>query len=479
MPTSGPSVLPDAFNVCVDDLEKLDISLAGSTKGKRVLHFGRGRQQEVQQIREFVHKNTLLKFALMCRKLNIDPLKCEFAIHGILMMFGKIKEKKLLVDHFCHTMNCEDMQIDWDKIHDGTGKFDLTSSSDLDSEDLGDHAKVNDMFYAMSDWMLIIDYLETSMSASQQEVLVRDKNVERMHQSLLHAGLDQSFEIDTSLVLRALLYISPGTLSGSKMLERMFLGISDDCRDLEFKCLRALSNFNDTQVDEEASMCTMLLILQCMKTRPVFFTDMQTVLQMETELTTKHVEMPTNTRVRLRELVNSIHADAPQFMETYEHWSTKQKFAATMSKHLQLLLYFVSVQVVAVPVEAFHMHFNENLLTSFMTSSNKHVQQIDAKAVIHIIKGIRVYLHNVRDLLDFRTQCLAGINKSRRLSLNLAQVLQLYIAAFQHDSIRQSCWKAVINVWNHTIETDLAQFRETHAFDVQPVIEAIVHCQME
>ena len=67
MPNSGPSVLPDAFNVCVDDLEKLDISLSGSNKGKRVLHFGRGRQQQENQIREFVHKNTLLKFALMCR----------------------------------------------------------------------------------------------------------------------------------------------------------------------------------------------------------------------------------------------------------------------------------------------------------------------------------------------------------------------------------------------------------------------------
>ena len=246
MPNSGPSVLPDAFNVCVDDLEKLDISLSGSNKGKRVLHFGRGRQQQENQIREFVHKNTLLKFALMCRKLNIDPLKCEFAIHGILMIFGKIKEKKMLVDHFCHSLETHDMYIDWDKIHDGTGKFDLTSSSDLDNEDLGDHTKVHDMFYAMSDWMLIIDYLETVMSTPQQEVLMRDKNVQRMHESLLHAGLDQAFEIDTPMVLRALLYISPGTLSGSKMLERMFLGISEDCRDLEFKCLRALAHFNDS-----------------------------------------------------------------------------------------------------------------------------------------------------------------------------------------------------------------------------------------
>lgn len=442
-----------------------------------MLHFGRGRQQQEQQIREFVHKNTLLKFALMCRRLNIDPLKCPFGIHSILMIFGKIKEKQLLVDHFCRLTQANDMQIDWDKIHDGTGKFDLTS--EFDNDDVAEQANVHDMFYAMSDWMLIINYLEINMTQAQQEALERDKNVQRMYQSLLSAGLDQAYELDTPVVLKALLYISPGTLSGSKMLERMFLCMPGECRDLEFKCLRTLSQFNDTQVDEEASMATMLMLMQCMQTKPVFFTDMQTVLQMEAELTTKHVEMPTNTRVRLRELVNSIHADAPQFMQTYEHWSTQQKFAATMSKHLQMLLYFVTVQDMPVPVQVYQMHFNENVLGSFLSSPNKHVQQIDANAIINVIKGIRVYLHNVHDLLDFRTQCLSGINKSRRLSLNLAQVLQLYIASFQHSSIRQRCWKTVVNIWNHTIETDLAQFRETHAFEIGPVVEAIVHCQMD
>ena len=476
--SAPPPQLPEAFDICTENLEKLDICLSSSKQRKRVMHFGKGRQQQEQQIREFVHKNTLLKFALMCRKLNIDVLN-PFSIHLILMIFGKIKEKKMLVDHFCQQMETTDVHIDWDKIYDGSGKFDLSMARDSESEELGEQAQVHNLFYSMSDWITMINYLETRIPRMHVEILHQDKNIERMHQSLLHAGLNQVFEIDTETVLKALLYINPGTLSGSKMLERMFASISTDCRDLEFKCLRALSHFNDSQVDEEASMLTVLKIMQCMHVKPVFYTDMQTVLGMEEELAGKHIDMPTNTRIRLRDLVNSIHTDTPQFVQTFEHWSTQQKFASTMSKHLHLLLYFVTVQVHPVPVDAYKTHFNENILANFMASPNKHVQQIDAKAIIRVIKSIRVYLHTVHDLLDFRTQCLAGINKSRRLSLNLAQVLQLYVAAFQHQSIRQSCWKAVINVWNHTIEIDLAHFRETHEFDVKPVIEAIVHCQLE
>ena len=42
-------------------------------------------------------------------------------------------------------------------------------------------------------------------------------------------------------------------------------------------------------MDEEASMLTVLTIMQCMHVKHVFYTDMQTVLSMEEELTAKHV----------------------------------------------------------------------------------------------------------------------------------------------------------------------------------------------
>lgn len=488
---------PDVFDVSEDSLQRLNLTWGNGTRednttnnrrcitnpasSKRITCFGRGQHTQEQQIKEFVHKNTLLKFALMCRKLNIDPMS-QYSIQAILMIFGKIKEKKMLLDHFCEVVPDTGIHVDWEKIYDGSGKFDLSIRDDADNDSLGEHAQVHNLFYAMTDWIIMINYLEIQTGNTHEENLQRDRNMQRMTQSLMHAGLNQHFDITTALAAKCLLYIMPGTLSGSKMLERLFVSMMREdeqhCRDLEFKCLRALSHFNDMQVDEEASMLTTIALMTCMHIKPVFFTDMQTVLQMEDELTKKNIDIPTNTRLRLRDVVNTIHTDAPQFAETYDHWVTQQKFTTAMSKHLQLLLYFITVQVEPVPAHAYDKHFNDATLHAINTRANLHVQQIDPSAVIRIIKSIRVYLHNVHDLLDFRTQCLNGINKSKRLALNLAQVLQLYVAAYQHESIRERCWKSVVNIWNHTIETDIARFRDTHAFDVVPVVEAIVHCQL-
>ena len=76
------------------------------------------------------------------------------------------------------------------------------------------------------------------------------------------------------------------------------------------------------------------------------------------------------------------------------------------------------------------------------------VQYIDAPAVIAVIKGLRVYHHNLTKLIDFRSTCLNGLNQETRSKLTQAQVLQLYVCCFQHASIMQQCWKAIAPTWN-------------------------------
>ena len=146
-----------------------------------------------------------------------------------------------------------------------------------------------------------------------------------------------------------------------------------------------------------------------------------------------------------------------------------------MSKHLQKFLYFTAVQTKTVPVEYYEKYFNGNVLSRY---KNIAVQQIDSSVICGLIKSIRIYTYHIKDLIDFRASCLLGVNKSRRMALNLANILQLYIAAYQHESIREKCWRSIVNVWNHTIETSLERFCNTHEFDVHPVLQSIMHCQL-
>ena len=454
-------------------LNRLRISLPSGSKtfqGRGLKAYSRkNKLQQDHQIKQFAQKTTLTKFGHMCSKLNIDPLH-PYSVHLILMMFGRIKNKKKLVELFCQQTKTHNVQLDWNTVTTA-GHYDDFTTTEAEPT-LG--LRQTDLFYALSDWNMILSYLEVTNDTEILEMLMKLPNARRLQQGLEDAGLAEFYNVSPDFIISALLFIMPSSLSTSKMLERYLLNCSDQCKDIEFRCLRALGVYNDTQVDEDAAMRHVLLIMPHVSVKKIFFSDMRTVLMQSNDVVEDNPQQVS--RLRLRHVVKQIHAEIPQYMQTFEHWLTQQSFSTTMSKYLQLLLYFVSVQVRKVPEKAYSKYYTRSLLDRFQ---NIHVQQIDASAVIRVIKGIRVYLHNVKNLLNFRTQCLHGLPQSKRLSLTLAQILQLYVACFQHDSIRIACWKFVVNTWNHTIERDLERFRLKEEFDIAPVLETVVRCQLD
>lgn len=62
-----------------------------------------------------------------------------------------------------------------------------------------------------------------------------------------------------------------------------------------------------------------------------------------------------------------------------------------------------------------------------------------------------------------------------RNALTLQQVLQLYIAAFQHPSVRETLWRRVLNVWNHSVQQSLSAFTSERQFDVENVLHTVMH----
>jgi hypothetical protein len=107
-----------------------------------------------------------------------------------------------------------------------------------------------------------------------------------------------------------------------------------------------------------------------------------------------------------------------------------------------------------------------------------NIERIDASAVLEIIKGLRVYTNGIADLLDFRTECLHGLSISKRKSLTLSQIAQLYVCVFQHDSIWEQCWQAVVPVMNHTIISSRDKFRQGRVFDTAAVVRNIIDCHV-
>lgn len=476
---------PTPFGVSAEGLQQLrGLSMPVGKTRRRVVNFGRGHQQETQ-IKQFVHKHTMLKFALMCRKLNLDPLHAH-SVHVILLLFGKIRQKRALVEAYCAQHGVDDVIIDWDGIQDGSGAYELSTKLEQEAEALrayGEQLEVDKLFYATSDWQTMMNYLVPRVREEDPADALHDRNVQRMHAALARAGLDEQAPLTPTLTLRVLLFIMPGTLAASKMLERLFLQAAGESqpkreavRDLEFRCLRALGEYNDTPLDEVGASETTLRVMAQMERAAIFDTDMRTVLESEHAVLAAPAPNGAAARVRLRDAVRAAEVSTASDAHGFRQWLAQQRFVITMSKHLQQLLYFIQVQSEPVPVGTYRRHFSADVLARLAVVP---IQQIDAEAVLSVIRSLRVCSVSIPDLITFRSTCLLGINSTRRLTITLPQVLQLYVAGFQHESIRRRCWCGIVDTWNHTIQDALRRFHEEHRFRAAEVIDTVVACQLK
>jgi len=160
---------------------------------------------------------------------------------------------------------------------------------------------------------------------------------------------------------------------------------------------------------------------------------------------------------------------------TFDSWCSQKKFATTTGLNVQRLLYFINAQTIPVDFGLFPDYF-----TPAMTShlALQELTTIDIAPINAVIASLRLYTNNIKHLIDFRAHCLDGLNIKARQELSQAQILQLYICCFQHESIRDRCWRAVLPVLNHTIQRACVVFREKYPYEVEAVLRSVIFCHV-
>ena len=81
------------------------------------------------------------------------------------------------------------------------------------------------------------------------------------------------------LSLLALLYTSPRCTPAGKMLENLYMEVSERGPDAELKCLRAMGKYKDTVDDEDAYAQMFLLLMACFGVRDNFKRSVETVVR--------------------------------------------------------------------------------------------------------------------------------------------------------------------------------------------------------
>jgi len=425
---------------------------AGSTNLRR-----RNQLNDKHEIVHLLQINTLHKFCTVCECLNLDPL-CPHSPLLVFILLSRHRDRVQIARMFLQSSpNAEHVMVDWD------------AADDL--------LPLQDKFSSISDWSTLLAYTDVAIPEDTREDICGDAYLSRFCDCLREAGLGDAYPTTIEFAMRCILHMSPAKTPSSKMLERFMITITE-CRDIEMRCLRAVTAYADQSNDDDKSADTFLRILQHTVVVESFADDVRHVITAQKEIKRQEeLENVSMRRPRLRDLVISLHNENTlEYQQTFESWCVHKKFSNTTGLNVQRLLYFINAQQCKVDLQHYSEYFTQGLINRL---SLQHISTIDADVVVHIILSLRVYQRNIEHLIDFRTRCLEGLSIGTRKNLSLAQVLQLYVCCYQHESIRDKCWKAVLPVLNHSIQTACAKFREQYEFEVHAVINSIMACHVQ
>lgn len=406
----------------------------------------RNQLLEDQEVATQILQGTLRKFCNLCTHYNIDAMDAHSLPLAILLS-SKAKNRRDLAQQYA----------DW---------FNL----DVQMDEGGDAAR--EAMQTVADWCTVLQYLHLDGSARYEPTSPQHK----MRQALLAVGIAVGDKTPDALD-RLIVHVAVRDTPTPRMIEGFFLRVFPHEKDISFKSMKLATLIWDTVYDEQTFHDTLLQIcIQSSRSEQWTHDITKTVQDQVYMQTTLPGENVKTDRPRLRILARQVHnSPAAHPRSSFRSWCSLCGFPASTSTQLQRILYFVRAQCNAVPTHLYEHLYTDDVLAR---SSQLSIETVDVDAMKPIIASIRVYRNNIKDLIDFRAQCLLGLPLQTRNKLSLAQVLQLYTSMYQHDSVWEECWKAVVPVMNHTISTSRARFCGKHPFDVEAILQNIIACHL-
>lgn len=416
-----------------------------------------------QNMNTFLEQNVCTKFCSLCSHFNIDPID-PYALQTIILLMCKSRESLRIASSYLELARISGIVLD--------PKFQFRTVDDNQNESPFDH--IDEIFSSISDWAILLAHVSVELDGDQLQAMDKNPIMSRMREALREACITQMLIPETHFLVLCLFYMSPRGTLAPKMIERLCLRCGVASSDIELRCMRFVTRYMDATMDEMAQNKLYVDLALNLQVDSNFNTKIRSALSAAVEASHVSDKVSSRQRIQLRYLAARLHSsNVLSYSQTFENWRASHKFGNVTSTQIQKILYFIKVQETATPEDVYERLFTREILMRVRMGA---VDRIDPRAITDIIKSLRVYGHNIQDLLDFRTECLLGLSITARKTLTLAQVAQLYISVFQHDSIWEECWRSVVNVMNHTIIAARAKFKAGHAYDTRGVCSNIINC---
>lgn len=471
--------ITDVFTIDSAALTNMKLSVTSSKSNVRQTQ--RHEEATQREIQKNLKRTALTKIRRMAQLCNLDVYH-PHTLLALVLVYMKTQHREELLRKFFQAVTHKKSEEDT-SVPDNTGK--IIDLETLFHFDILTHWEDSycDCLNTVLDWCIIMEYIDVSGDRKVNESLDKKQNIQDLQVVQAFAGALEHGQIENICAPEVgFIHVMIDRMPSVKLLERLILREEANMdhtgviHNLEVRCLRALSAFNDIAIDPAIVSHNLLEIFRNAHVRQAFFEDMvthdeQLVLE---KAPTPH-SMP---RLQLRHsMERSRTNETHNVSHSFQTWAAQQRFSVVSGRHMQLVLYFIRVQTKTPERDLYSAHYTDSVVER--TSSAPPVQYIDPEALFELISGVRTYYQNLRTLIDFRMKVLGMMSRKMQSEISLVQALQLYIIAFQHPSVMTGLWKRVAPMMNHSVRHALEKFCRENDFEIGPVLHNLVHANKE
>ena len=162
-----------------------------------------------------------------------------------------------------------------------------------------------------------------------------------------------------------------------------------------------------------------------------------------------------------------------QTWDSYTGFCYKHQFPTTLSEKIKAKLYFMACQTRWSWREQLGC-IVENCGQLLDKVAAHPVAVPDVEVIVRVIEGVSMDgMPPFVEMTEFRRLCFSGFPVSHVQRMPLAQILKLYVAAYQPENIWKECWKAVVGVISNQIIQDVERFVSERPFAVGDVMRHV------
>lgn len=446
------------FDINLDKLDFNKIRMHAHSTAQNSDHKASREVRTRSDLLQCIRKNTLVAFVQQCRMYNIDALHV-LSLQVAILLMSKCTDRMQLCTNFMSYAADAQQRIEVDE----------SVTTMIDSNEA--HA-----LQSTSDWVSLFRYLEVVQLTEAERSALRSNARVAVFTKAMRPIFAETAEIEA--FIRPMLCTILMHIPAASMLERVLLAEAPQHRDIEVMCLRAVNSYVDQcqHMSNDTNIEAISLLVRSVRVNASFHPDVAAVINVHTCNDSERTATSKKLFSLRRHIRDQQGATVLHRALLFAEWQYEMKFSVNVSPNTQRVLYFIRAQTQQVDMSSLKYMFDQQMLAKTLALS---LERIDADAITAAIKTLRVYQYNIKSLLEFRTTCLIGFNQAVRQTLTLPVVLQLYVACWQHPSIREQCWRSIIPVSNFAITSRCNEFRHKYAYEQASVLQTLLYCHTE